>query len=150
MHQQIATSPDGQGPDPDAGRNPHQRLMDRTSALRGAGVSVAGVAPELGSRHLRWAVLEDEMPAAVAALARWKPEIRYAFTKSLSDQAGTLDAMLSSLIDAGYTIESVLVLATDPGDGGVLVSAGIDRKMPWDEWRRLGGWGDEHADFKGI
>lgn len=147
MHQQLRTSREGGELGPDAGLAPHERLKARLDALRGQKVNVEGVAPELATTHLRWVVRDSAVDRALDALYAWQPTVHHAFTKSLGNEAGTLDELLESLAPE-YTVESVLVLATDPGDGGVLVSVGIDHEMPWDEWRRRGGWEDE--DHEGM
>ena len=150
MHQQIRTSPDSEARDPDADRAPHERLKARLDAIRAAGVNVEGVAPELATTHLRFVVRDGVLDRALDALHEWEPTVHPAFTKSLGNEAGSLDELLGSLA-SDYTVESVLVLATDPGDGGVLVSVGIDHEMPWDEWRRRSGWDDEdHAGLTAV
>ncbi len=150
MHLQVATSPEpGQGPD--QGRTPQERLLDRTAALRDAGINVEGFAPELDGAHFRWVVRDRDARAAMEALGPWKPVLRPAFTMSVKKEPGSLDRLLGR-IARHYRIESVVILTTDPRDGGVLVSVGIDRHMEWDEWRDLGGWddGEEHPGAEGT
>jgi hypothetical protein len=144
MHLQIQSSPDT-GHGPDEGRTPQQRLFDRTFALRQAGVSIQGLAPELGGGHFRLVVHDKDVPAALRALQPWQPVIRPAFTRALANEPGELDHLLG-LLARHFDIESVVVLAASAGDGRVLVSVGLDRAMEWEEWNALGGWsdGEEH------
>ena len=139
MHQQVKTSPDDFG-GPDEGLTARQRLKVRLEALNG--INIEGVAPELESAHLRWAFRDAALPAALTALARWQPEVRHAFTAKLGNVPGGLDGLLDVVEGHGYDVESVLVLATDVGDG-ILVQVGVDREVSQADWDDMGGWDDE-------
>jgi hypothetical protein len=149
MHLQIQSSP-GTGHGPDEGRTPQERLLDRTAALRRAGVSLEGLAPELGGGHFRLVVHDKDVERALAALAPWSPIVRPAFTRALPNEAGELDRLLGRLAK-DFRIESVVLLASRGTGGEVLVSVGLDRPMEWEDWSALGGWddGEEHPGSTG-
>jgi hypothetical protein len=135
MHQQIRTSP-GQ-----VGEN-IRRVAD---ALGDAGISVEGIGPDFEAPHVRTVVTHERFEATMEALenAHLEPEARPAITFALANQAGALQGVLRRLAHEGYTVESVLVLASRSDDGRVLVSIGVRQTIPdgWDaKIDELGGW----------
>jgi hypothetical protein len=135
MHQQIRTSP-GQ-----VGEN-IRRVAD---ALGDVGISVEGIGPDFEAPHVRTVVTHERFKDTLEALeaAHLEPEVRPAITFALANQAGALQGALRRLAHEGYTVESVLVLASRSDDGRVLVSIGVRQTIP-DDWEAkieaLGGW----------
>ena len=151
MHEQIRTSPIGDE-GPDEGLSHQDRLRARLDAL--ADVNIEGVAPELAPdaeaaparNHFRFAFGHEHWGAAWDALEPWKPEACPAIAVALRNEAGGLRGVLDTLTEAGYSIESVLVLARQTEDGLTLVSVGLDKPVPRADWVALGGW-DEPGEM---
>jgi len=122
MHQQIRTSP---GSTADNLRRALE-ILD--------GVNIEGIGPDFEPPHVRIAVRHENCQEAWDALERagLRPELRAAITFALANAPGQLKFTLDRLVDRGYVLESVLVLAGRDGDR-TLVSVGVHRAMP-DDW----------------
>jgi hypothetical protein len=122
MHQQIRTSPGSTA----------DNLRRALEILEG--VNVEGIGPDFEPPHVRIAVRHENCQEALGALERagLKPELRAAITFALPNAPGQLRIALDRLVDRGYVLESVLVLAGRDGDR-TLVSVGVDRPMT-DDW----------------
>jgi len=129
MHQQIRTSPYAVG----------QNVRRAVAALAADGVNVEGVGPDYEPPHVRIVVPHEAFDAAQDVLARegFKPDPRFACTFALPHRPGQLDAVLERVDEAGFDVESVLVLASRLR-GMTLVSIGVDREPTPDERERLG------------
>ncbi len=119
MHQQIRTSPYAVG----------QNIRRAVAALAADGVNVEGVGPDYESPHARIVVPHEAFDAAWSVLVRegFKPERRHACTFALPHRPGQLDVVLGRLDEAGFDVQSVLVLAGRLR-GMTLVSIGLDRE----------------------
>lgn len=124
MHEQIRTSPG----------STEDNMVRALEVLAKHGVNVASVGPDFEAPHVRIAVEHDQFKAAFEALEmeHLEPTRREAVTIALPDRPGAAHGAMRSLARQGYTIESVLVLAT-PGDAGrVRVSFGVGRPVAGD------------------
>jgi len=135
MHLQIRTSPG------DPADNLHRVLKAMASAH--PPINIEGIGPELETTHLRTVVSHARLRAAMQALEAegFVPTKRPAVTALLENREGALLVFLEHLREEGYTVESVLVLASRE-DGSVLVSIGVAGVPP--NWSavaaELGGW----------
>jgi hypothetical protein len=134
MHLQISGSPD------DTASNVSAIVV----ALAGAGVNILGIGPDFNPPHVRVAVeqedpydpndAKDPFNQALKAMfeAGLAPSIKPAVTVTMPNKAGALKAVLSRITRAGYTTESILVLASC-SDAGTEVQFGVGQAI-------LDGW----------
>jgi hypothetical protein len=95
-------------------------------ALEPNGPSVRVIPKDPGD-HSAEEKLIAQMIASLEA-AGLAGEERHAHTQTIDDSPGALARALEAY--RGHEIESVLVLATDAGDGQVMVSTGLDTEYP--------------------
>lgn len=119
MHQQIRTSPHGV----DA------NIRRALGKLASDGVNVEGIGPDYETPHARIVVPHEALDAAVRALKEvdFDPEVWPACTFAVPNRSGQLSPILQRVVDAGFEIQSVLVLASRYR-GMTLVSVGLDRE----------------------
>lgn len=133
MHEQIRTSPG----------DPEQNVRRITRALAGRGINLEGIGPELETTHIRTVVAHGRWEDAKQALRDegFDPTDRMAIAALLDNRQGALQEFIESLKAQGYSVESILVLASRP-EGKVLVSIGVAGVVPgWEDVAvELGGW----------
>lgn len=137
MHLQIRTSPD----------TTVENIRTVLDVLARADVNVEGIGPDFEAPHVRVAVRHADWGRALDALkaADLDPAPRAAVTFAIPNQAGQIAPLIERLIGEGYTLESLLVLASRANDR-TLVSIGVREDIPrgWSEQTAidLGGWDD--------
>jgi hypothetical protein len=121
MHLQIRTSPG----------STEDNMLRALEALAKHGINVASIGPDFEAPHVRIALEHEQFEPAFEALEieHLDPERREAVTIALPDRPGAAHGAMRSLKRQGYVIESVLVLASDGGAGGVRVSFGVRRPV---------------------
>jgi hypothetical protein len=134
MHQQIRTSPGGTS----------DNIRNVLDILARAGVNVEGIGPDFEAPHIRTAVPHERWDQAWNALGKagLKPEERDSLTVAVPNEPGQVSRIVESLVRRGYTLESLLVLASRDR-GLTLVSIGVGGTDPatWAETAaELGGW----------
>ena len=129
MHQQIRTSPFGVDVN-------IRRVLEK---LASEGVNVEGVGPDYESPHARIVVPHEALDAALRALkdADFDPQVWPACTFAVPNRAGHLATILQRVVEAGFEIQSVLVLASRYR-GMTMVSVGLDREPSAAECGDLG------------
>lgn len=136
MHQQIRTSPGGTS----------DNIRNVLDILAQAEVNVEGVGPDFEEPHIRTAVPHEHWERAWEALdrAHLKPEARPSVTVAVPNKPGQVSPIVEDLVRRGYTLESLLVLASRDG-GLTLVSIGVRETVPA-TWATtvdaLGGWSE--------
>ena len=134
MHQQIRTSPD----------TTVENIRAVLDVLAAARVNVEGIGPDFEPPHVRVAVPHRDWERAWKALdgAELKPETRAAITFAIPNVPGQVAPLVERLVREGYTMESLLVLASR-ADERTLVSIGVREPVGpgWaDRVAALGGW----------
>ena len=140
MHLQIRTSPD----------TTVENIRTVLDALARAEVNVEGVGPDFEAPHVRVVVRHADWDRAWDALksADLDPARRAAVTFAIPNQAGQIAPLIERLVGEGYTLESLLVLASR-ADDRTLVSIGVREDVPrgWSEETaiNLGGWDESEG-----
>jgi hypothetical protein len=142
VHQQIRTSPD----------TTVENIRTVLDVLAEAGVNVEGIGPDFEPPHVRVAVPHGDWERAWDALkhANLQPEARPSITFAMPNLPGQVAPLVERLVRQGYTLESLLVLASRAGER-TLVSIGVRETVPpaWaDTVAALGGW-EEPPDWTG-